>query len=113
MNRPLLTHRQSRVFCYLCDYIEEHGYAPTIRQIGDAAGLSSTSSVAYVLSRLEHKGYVIRLSGRQAIAIDPTHAGKILVSREDLIYALKLAGFSEADDDGPVARLARAAGLVS
>lgn len=42
------------------DAIEEHGYPPSIREIGDAVGLQSTSSVAYQLRALERKGYLIR-----------------------------------------------------
>jgi len=37
-------------------WITEHGEGPTIRQIGPRAGLSSTSSVAYRLGRLEARG---------------------------------------------------------
>lgn len=108
----LLTWRESRVFRFAQHYIEEYGYAPTIREIGDAVDLSSSSSVSYVLSRLELKGYITRLWGRQAMAIEPAHAGKILVNRDDLEAALKLIDWRDAEVSGPVARLAEAAGIL-
>jgi repressor LexA len=40
--------------------MQRRGYSPTLREIGEAAGLASTSSVAYQLSRLEKKGCLSR-----------------------------------------------------
>ena len=105
-----LTQREAKVFTYVHDYIQDYGYSPTIRQIGQAAGLASTSSVSYVLAHLQDKGYITRTAGRQALAIDPGHAGKIQVNRDDLAAALKLIEWEDAEVSGPVARLARAAG---
>jgi SOS-response transcriptional repressor LexA len=105
-----LTQRQNLAFVYIRDYIERNGYSPTIREIATGAQLSSTSSVAYVLTALQDKGYIIRTSGRQALVVTPSHAGKVLVSRTDLIEVLKLAGDGN-DVNGPVTRLAEAAGM--
>jgi SOS-response transcriptional repressor LexA len=108
----ILTLREDVAFKFIRDFIEENGYAPTIREIAVAAGLRSTSSVSYILRRLELKGYIHRLWGRQALTIDPGHAGKVLVSREDLIDALKLAGVDHIQDmNGPLTRLMEAAGM--
>ncbi|QKW48124.1 hypothetical protein HUT09_36820 (plasmid) [Streptomyces microflavus] len=41
-------------------WIIEHGEGPTIRQIGELVGLSSTSSVAYQLGQLEGRGLISR-----------------------------------------------------
>lgn len=112
MISTVLTWRESRVFRYICAFTEEHGYAPTIREIGDAAELASTSSVSYVLSRLERKGYITRLWGRQAMTISPAHAGKITVSRDDVAAVLKLLGGEVYEIDSPMGRLASAAGLL-
>jgi SOS-response transcriptional repressor LexA len=113
MTHPtVLTWRQNLAFVFIRDYIEAHGYAPTIREIATGARLRSTSSTAYVLTALQDKGYIIRISGRQALAIAPGHghSGKVLVSRDDLIEVLKLAGDGN-DVNGPVTRLAEAAGM--
>ena len=106
----VLTWREGRVFRFIVRHIDDYGYAPTIREIGDEVGLSSTSSVSYVLSRLVDKGYITRLWGRQSIMIDPVHSGRVMVNRDDLAALIKLVG-SETDAAGPVARLMDAAHL--
>jgi repressor LexA len=55
-----LSERQRRIVEYLNEYVEENGYPPSIREIGAAAGISSTSVVSYNLKRLEEKGYISR-----------------------------------------------------
>jgi repressor LexA len=55
-----LSERQSRIIEFLGEYMEEHGYPPSIREIGAAAGISSTSVVSYNLKRLEEKGFISR-----------------------------------------------------
>lgn len=55
-----LTERQHKILEFLNEYVEENGYPPSIREIGDAAGISSTSVVSYNLKRLEEKGYIDR-----------------------------------------------------
>ena len=55
-----LTPRQRRVLEVINDSIAITGYPPSIREIGNATGLQSTSSVAYQLRELEKKGYLRR-----------------------------------------------------
>jgi len=55
-----LTNRQRLVLEFLRDEIERRGYPPSMREIGDAVGLSSVSSVAHQLRTLEGLGYVKR-----------------------------------------------------
>jgi len=55
-----LSERQQRMLHFLSEYIEENGYPPSIREIGAAAGISSTSVVSYNLRRLEDAGYISR-----------------------------------------------------
>jgi repressor LexA len=55
-----LSKRQQRIVEFLNKYVEENGYPPSIREIGAAAGISSTSVVSYNLKRLEEKGYISR-----------------------------------------------------
>ena len=55
-----LSKRQQRILEFLSDYVEENGYPPSIREIGAAAGISSTSVVSYNLKRLEERGYISR-----------------------------------------------------
>jgi repressor LexA len=64
-----LTRRQRTIIQVIGDSARRDGYPPTLREIADAAGLASTSSVAYQLSMLEKKGYLSRGSGRPRTAV--------------------------------------------
>ncbi|MFE4925378.1 LexA family protein [Streptomyces sp. NPDC056661] len=55
-----LTDRQRRILATIRDHIAETGEAPTVREIGAAVGLSSSSSVLYQLRRLEQAGDLAR-----------------------------------------------------
>lgn len=55
-----LTERQRRVLDAIRAWMRDHGYPPSVREIGDAVGLTSTSSVAYQLRVLERKGHLRR-----------------------------------------------------
>ena len=55
-----LTQRQRRVLEVIHDSIERRGYPPSVREIGEAVGLSSASSVAHQLSVLQKKGWLRR-----------------------------------------------------
>lgn len=58
----MLTQKQQQVLNTINDYINEHGFPPTVREIGKAMGLKSTSTVHSHLKILERKGYIKRLS---------------------------------------------------
>lgn len=55
-----LTPRQQRVLAHIKDSIEKRGYPPSMREIGEAVGLTSSSSVAHQLKTLEEKGFLKR-----------------------------------------------------
>ena len=55
-----LTPRQQRVLAHIKDCIEKRGYPPSMREIGEAVGLTSSSSVAHQLKVLEEKGFLKR-----------------------------------------------------
>ncbi|MBF6139635.1 transcriptional repressor LexA [Nocardia farcinica] len=60
LNGADLTVRQRKVLEVIRTSVNERGYPPSIREIGDAVGLTSTSSVAHQLRALERKGYLRR-----------------------------------------------------
>ena len=71
-----LTSRQRKIVQVIEDSMQRRGYSPTLREIGEAAGLASTSSVAYQLSRLEKKGCLSRGgAGRPRTAVVRPHTG--------------------------------------
>lgn len=55
-----LTERQRTILNVIRASVTSRGYPPSIREIGDAVGLTSTSSVAHQLRTLERKGYLRR-----------------------------------------------------
>ena len=55
-----LTQRQRRVLEVIRDSVERRGYPPSMREIGEAVGLTSSSSVAHQLKVLEEKGFLKR-----------------------------------------------------
>ena len=70
-----LSAKQQRILDYIRDFIEEHDYPPSIRQIQEACDISSTSVVDYNLRGLESKGY-IRRDREVSRAIEVLHGGR-------------------------------------
>jgi repressor LexA len=70
----MLTGRQQQIWDFLVDYVDAHGYPPTVREIGEAVGLASPSTVHAHLANLERAGLLKR---------DPTKPRAVeLVGRE-------------------------------
>jgi repressor LexA len=57
---PQLTARQQEIWQFLVDYVDRHGYPPTVREIGEAVGLASPSTVHAHLANLERAGLLRR-----------------------------------------------------
>ena len=56
----ILSVRQQKILDVIRDFDSRFGYPPSIRQIGEATGISSTSVVSYNLDILTRKGYITR-----------------------------------------------------
>jgi repressor LexA len=84
-----LTPRQQRILTTLRDAIEQRGYPPSIREIGEEVGLASSSSVAHQLRVLEQKGFIKR---------DPNRPRALEVFLPELMAARR--SISSADDSG-------------
>ena len=69
-----LTENEKKVYNYICSVLSSDGFPPSVRDIGDSLGFSSTSTVHLYLSRLEEKGLIKRESGKsRAISlVDPS-----------------------------------------
>jgi repressor LexA len=89
-----LTDRQSAIVRYITETVDRQGYPPSMREIGKAVDLASTSSVAHQLMALERKGILYRdphrprayrvrpswapaLGGRSAAPVDVPLVGRI------------------------------------
>jgi repressor LexA len=55
-----LTYRQRKILNVIRDSVERRGYPPSLREIGEAVGLTSTSSVSHQVNALQKKGYLRR-----------------------------------------------------
>jgi repressor LexA len=78
----VLTWRQRKILHVITDFVGRRGYPPSVREIGEAVGLSSPSSVSSQLSTLESKGYLRRDAGR-ARTMEPRLPGHPVVRPED------------------------------
>ena len=74
-----LTSRQRRILEVIRDAVTDRGYPPSIREIGEAVGLTSTSSVHSQLEALQRKGFIRR---------DPTKPRAIEVHFDDPVAAV-------------------------
>lgn len=60
MTRGKISKRQQSIYDFICSYTRDHGYPPSVREIGTAVGLASPSTVHMHLKSLEDKGYIHR-----------------------------------------------------
>ena len=71
-----LTKRQREILDYLDDFIQQHGYAPSLEEIGRRFGLSSLATVHKHLTNLQEKGFIKRAWNRsRSVELVPTRAG--------------------------------------
>ncbi|MCW2878414.1 MAG: Repressor lexA [Sphaerisporangium sp.] len=81
-----LTPRQRKILEVIRDSVQQRGYPPSMREIGEAVQLTSTSSVSHQLTALQRKGYLrrdphrpraleVRLPGEPALWVDPVGPG--------------------------------------
>src|SRR3569833_3647062 len=59
-----LTARQRKVLEVIRDSVQRRGYPPSMREIGESVGLTSTSSVSHQLRALQRKGFLLRAPTR-------------------------------------------------
>lgn len=67
--RPPLTARQADVLAYIREHALSFGYSPSVRDIGEGVGLTSSGTVQHHLDELEAKGYIFRRGDRKSIRV--------------------------------------------
>lgn len=67
--------KQMQILQFICDTVEDRGFPPTVREIGNAVNLSSTSTVHGHLERLEKKGYLLKDPAKPR-ALEVTQEGR-------------------------------------
>src|SRR2546430_16141058 len=71
-----LTKRQREILDYLNEFISQHGYAPSLEEIGRRFGLSSLATVHKHLTNLQEKGFIKRAWNRsRSVEMIPTRTG--------------------------------------
>lgn len=94
---PGLTPRQRKVLDFIRVSVDSRGYPPSLREIGEAVGLTSPSSVAHQLSALERKGYLRKDPNRpRALEIVAPPPGGDAAA---IAHAI-VAGHDEAEGEG-------------
>lgn len=87
----MLTGRQQEIWKFLTDYVDEHGYPPTVREIGEAVGLASPSTVHAHLANLERAG-LIKRDPTKPRALELRRDPKPETARVDDVHRLPLLG---------------------
>lgn len=104
-NQKPLSERQENILRFIREYMSDYGRAPTIREIGKAVDIKSTSVVNYNLSKLEEKGYLVRdpdvSRGLQLVSASPQlrDPRQVFISHAtpDAEFAHRLAGGLQAE----------------
>ena len=87
----MLTGRQQEIWDFLVDYVDRHGYPPTVREIGDAVGLASPSTVHAHLANLERAG-LLKRDPTKPRALELSGRGRRVQPKEEPGRGLPLVG---------------------
>jgi repressor LexA len=88
---PMVSDRQRAILEFLQEYVDQHGYPPTVREIGEAVGLRSPSTVHAHLAQLERAG-LLRRDPTKPRAIELTDRHRPEQTQEPEVLRLPLVG---------------------
>ena len=71
-----LTPKQQRIYDFIQDFAAQHGYPPSVREIGAAVGLKSPSTVHFHLKGLEEAGMIVKAEGKTRAITLAVSAGR-------------------------------------
>jgi repressor LexA len=91
-----LTPRQRRVLDVIRDSVKSRGYPPSMREIGEAVGLTSSSSVAHQLRKLEARGFIRRDVNRPR-AVEILHPAQPATRPGASATAMEASAYDETD----------------
>ncbi|MBR7829780.1 transcriptional repressor LexA [Actinospica sp. MGRD01-02] len=112
-----LTDRQCRIIEVIQDSIDRRGYPPSMREIGEAVGLNSTSSVRHQLVVLESKGFIRRDPNRPRAYIvrgpsDPTQAWRARMAQSQGASGV-VSGSGNGGEQQPAGAVSRTQSALS
>ena len=74
-----LTKKQQQIYDYILHFTHEHGYPPSVREIGTAVGLKSPSTVHFHMKSLEDAGVIVKAEGKtRAITLPGVSLGPVI-----------------------------------
>ena len=78
---PRTSNKAQEILEFVNQFVQENGFAPSVREIGAAVGLSSTASVSYHLRQLQEKGLLLSpgAKGRKRAIVTTQRPGQIPV----------------------------------
>ena len=78
---PRTSDKAEQILNYVNQFVQEYGYAPSVREIGAAVGLRSTASVSYHIQALQEKGMLLApgAKGRKRSIVTNVRPGQIPV----------------------------------
>jgi repressor LexA len=95
-DKKQLSDVQEKILDAIVSYRKDKGYNPTMREVGEAVGLSSTSSVSYQLSQLRELGYLSKAdAGQRAMDVLKSAPGMSVESRQEIndnVVSIPLVG---------------------
>jgi repressor LexA len=97
----MLTPRQQQIWEFLVQYVDGHGYPPTVREIGEAVGLASPSTVHAHLANLERAG-LLKRDPTKPRALELARTRRVEPDRELEAPARKLPLVGEIAAGGPL-----------
>lgn len=75
---PNLTRKQQEIYNFILSFTNEHGYPPSVREIGAAVGLKSPSTVHFHMKGLEEAGVIVKAEGKtRAISLPGVSVGSV------------------------------------
>lgn len=86
MRNNLQKKGAEEVLKFIIEFQKENGYAPTMREIGDALGIKSSSTVCYIMKYLEREGYIKTIPNKSRvikILEEEWHGGKKISDKAD------------------------------
>ena len=78
---PRTSNKSEKILEFVNQFVQEYGFAPSVREIGEAVGLRSTASVSYHLQQLKEKGLLLSpgAKGRKRAVVTAQRPGQIPV----------------------------------
>ena len=88
-----LTRKQQEIYDYILSFTNEHGYPPSVREIGAAVGLKSPSTVHFHMKGLEEAGVIVKAEGKtRAISLPGVSLGPVAEEADPLANRVPVVG---------------------